>query len=60
MCVAKGMDQDEVIDAIIALHRENLGDDYDDECEETDRETLSDYSLEECVQELESQKQAYS
>ena len=54
------MDQDEVIDAIIALHRENLGDDYDDECEETDRETLSEYSLEECVQELESRKQAYS
>jgi hypothetical protein len=53
------VDKESVINEIIALHREHMGDDYNDKEEKKDRDRLADFNLEQCLKNLDDCKRAY-
>jgi hypothetical protein len=51
------MDKEEVINEIVALHKEHS--DYDDDMEKEDRERLTGFTLEQCLENLKQCKAVY-
>ena len=48
------MDKEEVINEIVALHKEHS--DYDDDMEKEDRERLAGFTLEQCLENLKQER----
>jgi len=53
------MENDEMIQKIIDLHRKNLGSEYDDESQEIDRDEMSDYTAEQLERALAMAQESY-